>query len=39
MYVLTGPETIYMYEGQDYSRSSDEDRKTFDELIAGKRNF
>ena len=29
------PENMYMYEGQDYSRASDKDRHTFDQLLAG----
>ena len=26
---------MYMYEGQDYSRASDKDRNTFDQLLTG----
>ena len=33
---LVGPDTMYMYEGKDYSKSSDSDRKTFDKILAGK---
>ena len=29
------PENMYVYEGKDYSKSSDADRKTFDQLLAG----
>ena len=32
---VLGPENIYIYEGRDYSRANDNDRKTFDELLAG----
>lgn len=28
------PDTMYMYEGKDYSKSSEPDRKTFDQLLA-----
>ncbi len=27
---------MYVYEGEDYSRSSDSDKKTFDQLLAGE---
>ena len=29
------PDTMYMYEGKDYSKASELDRKTFDQLLAG----
>lgn len=32
---VVGPENMYIYEGRDYSRANDNDRKTFDELLAG----
>jgi len=28
-------ENMYVYEGRDYSKSSDADKKTFDQLLAG----
>ena len=34
---VLGPENMYIYEGRDYSRANDNDRKTFDELLAGTR--
>ena len=30
------PENMYMYEGEDYSKASDSDKKTFDQLLAGE---
>ena len=30
------PESMYVYEGKDYSKSSDADRRTFDQLLAGR---
>ncbi|XP_019860353.1 PREDICTED: chromodomain-helicase-DNA-binding protein 1-like [Amphimedon queenslandica] len=30
-----GPETIYMYEGRDYSKVDEKDQKTFEELLSG----
>ena len=30
-----GPETIYMYEGKDYSKVDERDQKTFEELLTG----
>ena len=35
IFINVGPENMYMYEGQDYSRASDKDRSTFDQLLAG----
>lgn len=29
------PESMYVYEGEDYSKVSDSDKKTFDQLLAG----
>jgi len=29
------PENMYVYEGRDYSKSSDADKKTFDQLLTG----
>ena len=29
------PDNMYVYEGEDYSKSSDEDKKSFDQLLAG----
>ena len=26
---------MYVYEGEDYSKCSDEDKKSFDQLLAG----
>jgi hypothetical protein len=26
---------MYVYEGEDYSKSSDDDKKSFDQLLAG----
>ena len=34
-YYTAAPDTMYMYEGKDYSKSSEPDRKTFDQLLAG----
>ena len=34
-YYTAAPDTMYMYEGKDYSKSSESDRKTFDQLLAG----
>lgn len=31
----SAPDNLYVYEGQDYSRPSDADKKTFDQLLAG----
>lgn len=31
----TAPESMYMYEGEDYSKPSDADKKTFDQLLTG----
>ncbi len=33
--LLLAPQNMYMYEGQDYSKLSQEDKKTFDQLLAG----
>ena len=30
------PENVYMNEGEDYSKASDSDKKTFDQLLAGE---
>ena len=30
---------MYVYEGEDYSKSSDEDKKSFDQLLAGTDSF
>ena len=30
-----GPDNMYVYEGEDYSKCSDEDKKSFDQLLAG----
>ena len=30
-----GPETIYIYEGRDYSKVDEKDQKTFEELLSG----
>ena len=30
------PENMYVYEGKDYSKSSDADKRTFDQLLAGR---
>ena len=27
---------MYVYEGKDYSKASESDRKTFDQLLAGE---
>ena len=32
---LTGPDNMYVYEGEDYSKCSDEDKRGFDQLLAG----
>ena len=32
----SAPENMYMYEGEDYSKASDSDKKTFDQLLAGE---
>ena len=37
--MCTGPDNMYMYEGEDYSKSSDEDKKSFDQLLAGTDSF
>ena len=37
--MCTGPDNMYMYEGEDYSKSSDEDKKNFDQLLAGTDSF
>jgi superfamily II DNA/RNA helicase len=34
-----GPDTIYMYEGKDYSNASKDDQKKFDELLAAQLTF
>lgn len=41
LYTLTytGPDNMYVYEGEDYSKSSDEDKKSFDQLLAGTDSF
>ena len=31
----SAPENMYMYEGEDYSKASDSDKKTFDQLLTG----
>ena len=36
-YMCTGPDNMYVYEGEDYSKCSDEDKKSFDQLLAGIR--
>jgi len=33
--LTAAPQNMYEYEGQDYSKLSEEDRKTFDQLLAG----
>ena len=33
------PENMYVYEGKDYSKSSDADRRTFDQLLAGRKSL
>ena len=33
---LPAPVSMYVYEGEDYSKSSDSDKKSFDQLLAGK---
>ena len=33
---VAGPDTMYVYEGKDYSKASESDRKTFDQLLAGE---
>ena len=33
--ILLGPDNMYVYEGEDYSKCSDEDKKSFDQLLAG----
>ena len=37
--MCTGPDNMYVYEGEDYSKSSDEDKKSFDQLLAGTDSF
>ena len=32
---IAGPETMYMYKGKDYSKASESDKKSFDQLLAG----
>ena len=34
--LILAPENMYVYEGKDYSKSSDADKKTFDQLLTGK---
>lgn len=34
--LFTAPENMYVYEGEDYSKASDSDKKSFDQLLAGK---
>lgn len=34
-----GPDNMYVYEGEDYSKSSDEDKKSFNQLLAGTNSF
>jgi hypothetical protein len=36
---MIGPDTIYMYEGKDYSNASKDDQKKFDELLAGMNDY
>ena len=33
----TGADNMYVYEGEDYSKCSSEDKKSFDQLLAGER--
>ena len=33
--VSVAPETMYVYEGKDYSRASKSDRRSFDQLLTG----
>ena len=35
-FLILAPENMYVYEGKDYSKSSDADKKTFDQLLTGK---
>ena len=30
---------MYVYEGEDYSKCSDEDKKSFDQLLAGSYSY
>ena len=35
LYIHAAPDNMYVYEGEDYSKPSDEDKRSFDQLLAG----
>lgn len=32
---VPAPENMYVYDGEDYSKPSEADKKTFDQILAG----
>lgn len=36
LFFSSAPENLYMYEGEDYSKPTEGDRRTFDQMLAGR---